>query len=396
MRFRVALVVLLAAGHARAEDRVEANGAPIVGGDSDVGFGGGAFAALTKTASDVKPKYSWRLEASFLATFKLPSGGAPFRVPYQDYWMQLSLPHLLGDRMRLDVRPSYTRETTQRWYGFGNASKDTSPDGPDDPNAPFYQYGRSHPTLLVRARLRVGKRDDGFFVILGNSLTWNEIVVAADSKLAHDGVAGPPKHVVDFFEYGLELDRRDDDIITTRGTWDQIKLRVSPGGTESLPYRYAQVDTIVRGYLPLGSRIVLAARAVFDVQIGDPPFYEQARYEDTFALGGVTGVRGVPGQRYYGKLKLFGNLETRVRFVDFRAFAMPLTFGGAVFFDGGRVWTELGKSHPELDGTGLGIKYGIGGGLRLMQGTTFVVRGDIAWSPDAHPVGVYFTAGEAF
>jgi hypothetical protein len=32
----------------------------------------------------------------------------------------------------------------------------------------------------------------------------------------------------------------------------------------------------------------------------------------------------------------------------------------------------------------------------LQEGETFVVRFDVAWSPDAHPVGVYFTAGEIF
>jgi hypothetical protein len=60
------------------------------------------------------------------------------------------------------------------------------------------------------------------------------------------------------------------------------------------------------------------------------------------------------------------------------------------------VWTELGQSHPDLDGSGLGLKYGTGGGLRLRQGKTFVLRADLAWSPDATPVGGYFTMGEMF
>jgi len=64
--------------------------------------------------------------------------------------------------------------------------------------------------------------------------------------------------------------------------------------------------------------------------------------------------------------------------------------------DVGRAWTELGRSHPELDGTGWGLKYGLGGGLRLTQGKTFVVRGDLAWSPDARPIGGYVNAGQMF
>jgi hypothetical protein len=53
-------------------------------------------------------------------------------------------------------------------------------------------------------------------------------------------------------------------------------------------------------------------------------------------------------------------------------------------------------AHPELDGTGLGLKYGVGTGLRFQEGRTFVVRADLAWSPDARPIGGYFAAGQIF
>ena len=59
----------------------------------------------------------------------------------------------------------------------------------------------------------------------------------------------------------------------------------------------------------------------------------------------------------------------------------------------GPSWASI---NPALDGTGLGLKYGLGGGLRLQEGQTFIVRGDVAWSPDARPVGAYFAAGEVF
>jgi hypothetical protein len=39
---------------------------------------------------------------------------------------------------------------------------------------------------------------------------------------------------------------------------------------------------------------------------------------------------------------------------------------------------------------------GIGGGLRLQKGRTFVLRADLAWSPDARPIGGYFLAGNIF
>jgi hypothetical protein len=45
--------------------------------------------------------------------------------------------------------------------------------------------------------------------------------------------------------------------------------------------------------------------------------YERPRYEDTFGLGGVNGVRGIPGHRYYGRLRVFANLDLRSRIGGF-------------------------------------------------------------------------------
>jgi hypothetical protein len=58
------------------------------------------------------------------------------------------------------------------------------------------------------------------------------------------------------------------------------------------------------------------------------------------------------------------------------------------------VWSALPPAR-ELDGTGVGLKYGLGLGLRLQKGT-FLVRGDLAWSPDARPLGGYLLAGQIF
>jgi hemolysin activation/secretion protein len=128
---------------------------------------------------------------------------------------------------------------------------------------------------------------------------------------------------------------------------------------------------------------------------GNTPFYELARFDDTYAIGGVLGVRGVPAQRYSGKLKALANIEIRVEIVSFRALGKRMVFGVAPFFDAGRVWADFGY-HPDLDGRGVGLKYGYGGGLRLQSGSSFVLRADVAGSPDANPVSGYFMAGQMF
>ena len=118
-------------------------------------------------------------------------------------------------------------------------------------------------------------------------------------------------------------------------------------------------------------------------------------FEDTYALGGSGGVRGVPAQRYYGKVKLFGNAELRTELVSFHALGKPMLFGVVGFFDASRLWADT-HAEPGLDGSGAALKYGTGGGLRLQSGSAFVLRLDIAWSPDANPLSGYFSAGQLF
>ena len=96
-------------------------------------------------------------------------------------------------------------------------------------------------------------------------------------------------------------------------------------------------------------------RLVGDALLGAPPFYELARFDETPAIGGGKAVRGVPAQRYYGKVKVFGNLEVRSDdSCRSRLVGKTLMLGVAAFIDVGRTWTELGTTHPELDGTGSG------------------------------------------
>ena len=180
----------------------------------------------------------------------------------------------------------------------------------------------------------------------------------------------PKRHGVLLFEALLLYDSRHGEIDTERSQFHQLKLRVSPHLGDEIPYGYQQINLTSRFfYSVIPDRLVLAARAVADIQIGNPPFYEVARYDDTYALGGVSGVRGVPAQRYYGKVKVFstGELHGSCRPASGLRGKQPDPSGRPAFVDVGRAWTELADRIPELDGTGWGLKYGVGGGLRLQR-----------------------------
>jgi len=382
----------------RAGSDTEFDVVPIAGGDSDIGFGVGAVGALTRFAGPPArardDRWAWRLEASAFLTFRFSPS---FDVPYQDHWLLLTLPDLVGGSVRLMARAAFTKETDILYFGVGNATP-----APPDYGAARYVYGRTHPIVELRARTTIASH---WYVTTATSFTMNWLDVPADGKLATDMRAGPPEvrallgdartHGVAIFEEGVGWDDRDDEVVPRHGTWHEIALRLSPALGDAVPYGYEEVLAIARGYVPAGDRVVVALRGLADALIGQPPFYQLTEYDDTYAVGGTAGVRGVPAQRYYGKIKLIGNVEVRTDVARFRALDKPWGIALVAFFDAGRLWADW-SSQPALDGTGLGLKWGTGVGVRVQQGRAFVVRGDVAWSPDARPIGGYFAAGQAF
>lgn len=393
-----ALAADVTAGQPAQPSRREFNVVPLAGGSSDVGIGFGQASDWARLGPEYHP-YRWRVATEAFITFKLREG-SDLIIPFQDYSVQVIVPELLAKKnLRLTARLSFTDESTLKFYGIGNAS-------PEQPELPAreLEYGRVHPTLSVAARMKL---ESAWFLQTGAVYTHNWLDVLPDTVLGRAQSMGPPDirgriggfeaHGVQLIEVGVLYDSRDNEVVTRRGMFHKLQARLSPAIPDWLPYAYQQVNLTARFYFtPIPGRLTLSWRAVGDVMFGTPPFYELARFDETPAIGGGNAVRGVPAQRYYGKVKLFGNLEARTEIVAFSIFKKKMALGAAVFFDGGRTWAELGTRHPELDGTGIGLKYGVGGGLRLQQGETFVVRADVAWSPDARPVGAYFAAGEIF
>ncbi|HET9931366.1 MAG TPA: BamA/TamA family outer membrane protein [Polyangiaceae bacterium] len=367
---------------------------PFAGGDSDVGFGGGFIASWARLAG--YDPYLLRVEAATAVTFKRPDDA--WAVPYTDAYVLIDAPHVVPDRMRLRLRISYTREQRLPYSGLGNASQRV-PDSEDEQS----RYTRIHPTADLQTELSLTK---ALHVLMGVNYTPNQIDINPASRLAHDMNMGSDDvrrllgdahdHSVILFSYGVTIDTRDNLVNPRSGFFATARVDLSPGESGVFTHRWARANTSVRGFVPLiPSRLTLAGRVVTDWLFGDAPFYELPRYDATSAIGGASGVRGIPAQRYFGKIKAFGNVELRSELVKMKLLGKETTWGITGFFDTGRVWADY-EAHPELDGTSLGLKYGTGAGLRIASGKSFVLRFDVAWSRESNPVSAYLISGHSF
>jgi hypothetical protein len=184
----------------------------------------------------------------------------------------------------------------------------------------------------------------------------------------------------------------------------EVGVRLEEGVPFGADVRYAEIGAILRGFVPLVGPLVLAGRLVANAQVGNVPFFDlfQAGPLDQKEMpGGSAGIRGVPVGRYLGPIKVIGNIELRAMLTQFTILKQTFTLGNDVFFDTGRVWSDYSFRSP-LDGRGIGLKYGVGGGIYVLWGEAAMLRIEAAYSPDAVsenptlPVGIYVNDNTMF
>jgi len=396
----VALLALVCGSRSVAAKDPEFTAVPIVGGDSDVGIGGGYLASLAHVSDGVRP-YVWRLESAGAIAAKFGNGA---HLGYFDDYVLFVVPHAWLEGLHVELRGGYTYEPTLKYYGLGNAS--TIEAGRSDSD-PYFEYKLAHSIIAANATLHLGHP----LLLWGIAeqhvqATYPDAGSVARDVHAEDArtrkfLRTEPGLEVAKFSYGVGWDSRDSEVSSHRGQYHTLRADLAPGGFGRFSYAWLRINLKLSAFATLvPNRLTLAARGVVDVLEGSPPFYELARSvetfnDDSFAVGGGKGVRGVPAGRYFGSVKAYSNVELRSELFSFHAFEKRNLFGLTAFFDTGRVFSAL-PSSTLLDGTTLGMKFGVGLGARVTAGDSFVVRGDVAWSPDAHPIGAYLLGGQLF
>ena len=380
-------------------DRIELALLPGVTVSSETGFGFGALGAVAGFEPGYTP-YRWRLQASAQLAVREGVDGE-VEWPVQSYWLLFDLPQLGARWLRLSGKLGFRKHAALGWYGVGNASGDAPATGADDDAGRYFRYERLFPEATVIARAQLG---GPLSLFAATTLTYDEISVYEGTRLARDLedegqrslLVGLRPHGDLIVRAGVLYDSRDDETSPTSGMLHELTLEAGVGLGEA--FSYGRLHAEARFFVPVaGPHLVVAARVLADVMLGEPPFYELSRmggYTPQDGIAGAHGVRGLPGQRYAGEVKLVGNLELRSHLLGFEVGEQRFKVGIASFVDTGRVFTELTEAHLGLDGGDLGLKVGVGGGLRLGWGETFVGRIDAAWSPDG--VGFYALAGHMF
>jgi hypothetical protein len=388
-------------------ERFEPAGFPLIGGDSDIGFEFGAVGTLSYFSGGVRP-YRWNMDLLLSASLK--QGPSGLEIAQQNYLWQLDSPGLFGGKVRLNPEVSYNHTVNYGYFGLGNASRGDIPAG--TPNA-----GRYHEWIDSIAQVRSGARI-GIRGPLAVEVAVQYLFVGpqayANSRLADDSTAqtasgAPLLHGTTALSLpsvagGFAYDSRDNEVFPHAGMLHEVGVRFEQGFPLAANVHYMEVGAILRGFVPIAGPIVLAGRLVGNAQIGNVPFYDLFQagpFDQKEMPGGSAGVRGVPVGRYLGPIKVVGNVELRAMLLNFSVLRQKFSLGCDAFFDTGRVWSDY-SFHSSLDGGGLGLKYGVGGGVYFLWGQAAMLRIEAAYSPDAVsenpslPLGIYVEDGTMF
>jgi outer membrane protein assembly factor BamA len=380
--------------------RFEPAGFPLIGGDSDIGFEFGGVGTLSYFADGVKP-YRWNMD--LLLAMSIKGGPTGAEVAQTNFLWQLDAPDVLGPGRRLNPEVAYSRTVNYGYFGLGNASSGVTPPLPAATADRYHEWIDS--VAQVRSGLRVGLRGPiaalfaAQYLYVGPTAYAGSLLASDAARTNANGspyIYGTSGTSLPSLAAGFLYDSRDDEVFPTRGMLHELGVRAEMGFPTSSQVRYLEAGGIWRGYVPLGP-LVLAGRLVTNFQIGNVPFFDLFQagpFDQKEMLGGSAGIRGVPVGRYLGPIKILGNIELRAMVFQFTVLRQKFTLGADTFFDTGRVWSDY-TFHSPLDGSGIGLKYGVGGGLYILWGQAAMLRIEAAYSPDAVsenptlPVGIY-------
>lgn len=229
------------------------------------------------------------------------------------------------DRMKLAANFEYERDSTERFYGFGNGSseKEESNYTAKETIGVVRLNYRLQPTLELtyqsRVRVfRVGKGGVDKFPFIGDE---------------HPDTPGLGGATMVGQEIGLIYDSRDDANIPREGGFGLLSAEFIPRilGSSFTAVKYAAE---MRKFIPFRERFVLAMHSRINyLQSNDEvPFFEQND------VGGRRSLRGFGSGRFVDTNSFFASAELRTRVYSRQIFGVNAELELAPFLDFGQVF----------------------------------------------------------
>lgn len=369
-------------------------GVPALSYNSDTGFGFGAVGSIYKKDPNIQP-YAWSVDAVAFATT---------RGTHSDH-ISLEGIELFNLPLRLRGKLGFYATINQNYCGHANhlncqeavtVADQKGLEGKDRDDFIFrynhYRYMEFYGQAQGRWRLSNmphkiellgGWR--GSYYRPGDFFEHGSYDTGHYAKEFSSSAAVGQEGFASVFEAGVVFDNRDNEPAPTSGYWVEATARAAAPVTGSA-WTFAGGHLAARGYVPLESshRVVLANQFITDVIFGDAPLQEIVRIGGILGglgykgFGGQDMGRGISTESYVGRVKIIDQLELRYTFWGFDLLSQRFDLGVVGFTDAGLIgWTA-----DDFFKEAINPLVGFGSGLRISWNKTFVIRGDVAVSPN--------------
>lgn len=342
---------------------------PVAGYSSDYGLFGGGLYQRIDYADGKRP---------FLSNTVIDATGST-----NGKWVgafEYERTEIFGRSLRTRSVLTLYRNPTSTYFGIGNNTDFT--DSELDDGLFYLLQRRISASYEIRRPLQFlgdyGKIE-GIFRLQG-SYTTNEDK-GEDTRFVQSPPDGADGGWVNQIGAGFLYDIRDSEFDSRSGIRAEIGADISPlvAGNE---YSFSTYFAEVSSFISITEKIVFAQRFAGEYSHGSVPFYELP------ALGNKDGLRGFAINRFIGNSSLLYMAEVRSWLFSF--YEDEIKFGGHLFYDTGRVFSDF-------DSSGLFESWkntwGIGGAMSVFN-PDLIFRGEVGFSNESYRI--YAGIGYAF
>lgn len=342
---------------------------PVVGYSSDFGLFGGGMYQRIDYADGKRP---------FLSNTVIDVTGST-----NGKWagaFEYERTEMFGKPLRTRSFIGADRNPISTFFGIGN-NTDFSTSSFDE-GVYYLLQKRISASFEIRRPLQLIEDDgiiEGILRVQGSYTTNDDS--GADTKFVISPPQGADGGWVNTIGAGLLYDVRNNEFDPRSGIRAEIGVDFSPmvAGND---YNFSTYFAEVSSYISLAQNIVFAQRIAGKHSAGSTPYYELP------SLGNKDGLRGFAINRFIGNSSLLYMAEVRSWLFSF--YEDEIKFGGHVFYDTGRVYSDF-------DSSGLFESWkntwGIGGSMSVFN-PDLIFRGEAGFSNESYRI--YAGIGFAF